>query len=197
MGMFDYIKCNYKLPLPQEPLEYKLLRDQLFQTKSLDNCLNTYMIDEKGLLWKECSEIKIIRGDENSDSFFGRIDRVETVKSWYEPEHITDTIEFYDYYQNDDNEYDYNITYKAVFIQGEIHSIEIVEFSSYCNKERKRLQAIHFEEMKVHAKFVKTKRYKYIYRPYIKSVRYVFRNTIKLIDTIKSILYKLENRLTP
>jgi hypothetical protein len=56
MGMFDYIKCDYPLPLTDEIRE--ALPDEdwseiTFQTKSLDCYLETYTIEEDGQIYAE------------------------------------------------------------------------------------------------------------------------------------------------
>lgn len=48
MGMFDTIRCDYPLPLP----EYQ---NETFQTKSLDNCLGNYIITDDGRLLENVS----------------------------------------------------------------------------------------------------------------------------------------------
>ena len=64
MGMFDYIKCEVQLP------GYSFITDEEFQTKSLDNCMDHYVITNKGELYREVwdyewvddNEIPIIKG---------------------------------------------------------------------------------------------------------------------------------------
>ena len=45
MGLFDNVKFSYPLPIPQ-------VQDQVFQTKDLDNQLDTYVVREDGSLWR-------------------------------------------------------------------------------------------------------------------------------------------------
>ena len=47
MGMFDWIKAETKIP------GYSTIPDEEFQTKSLDNCMDYYVITNKGELYKE------------------------------------------------------------------------------------------------------------------------------------------------
>lgn len=50
MGMFDYLKCKYPLPLPTA-------QNLSFQTKSLDCELGLYEIRPDGTLWREMFDI--------------------------------------------------------------------------------------------------------------------------------------------
>jgi hypothetical protein len=55
MGMFDYVECEYDLPMPEKANDIQIkaikrfLKTDSFQTKDLDNCLIYYLIDENGL----------------------------------------------------------------------------------------------------------------------------------------------------
>lgn len=198
MGMFDYIYSEYNLPLPEPEIrkEFKFNNPHTFQTKDLDNSLGAYRIDKDGQLWIEAYETKIVPGDENSISIFGRLSSVEQVKNWWVEHNITQSIEFYDYYTNDDNEYDYIITYVGIFINGKLVKIDLIEFTAESNALRKQQQAAYFQQMKEYHEFTKTKKFKYIYKPYNKSVRFVFRHIHKLVQFIIPLLNKLEKWLT-
>jgi len=198
MGMFDYFYSEYNLPLPEPEIrkEFKFNNPHVFQTKDLYNCLDGFKIDKDGQLWKEAFETKIIPGDENSVSIFGRLSSVERAKTWWVKHNITQSIEFYDYYTNDDNEYDYFITYVGIFIEGKLVKIDLIEFTAESNIKRKQQHAIYVQQMKDYNKFTKTKKFKYIYKPYNKSVRFVFRHIHKLVQFINPLLYKLEKWLT-
>ena len=110
MGMFDYIKCKYPLPISG-------LNDINFQTKSLDNCLEQYEIREDGTLWRE-----ICRYEDHSDKslqtlkrFAGACTRIH--EGW---ELHTDacTICFYESVNN------IWVEFKAQFVDGKLHKIE-------------------------------------------------------------------------
>jgi len=55
MGMFDDIKCECPLPLPenQGELEGRNWREHGFQTKDFDCLLDQYCIHEDGTLWQQ------------------------------------------------------------------------------------------------------------------------------------------------
>jgi hypothetical protein len=46
MGMFDWVKCNYKLPGAN-----KKVQEDNFQTKSLENSCHQYTISKDGVLY--------------------------------------------------------------------------------------------------------------------------------------------------
>lgn len=45
MGMFDYVRCSYKLDDRVGPQD-------VFQTKDLDCCMDTYWVDPAGNIWR-------------------------------------------------------------------------------------------------------------------------------------------------
>ena len=54
MGMFSYIKCKKELPLTDELKNLSVKWGEVqYQTKDLDNCLETYIISEDGELLEE------------------------------------------------------------------------------------------------------------------------------------------------
>lgn len=48
MGMFDYVKLDLHIP----ELDVVKIKDDEFQTKSLDNFMDNYRIDSNGQLWR-------------------------------------------------------------------------------------------------------------------------------------------------
>lgn len=58
MGMFDWVHCDY--PLPGKPEGLRLS----FQTKDLDNQMDTYTITAEGRLLKRCVEWEDTPADE-------------------------------------------------------------------------------------------------------------------------------------
>lgn len=57
MGMFDTIKVELKIP------GYSEVPDEEFQTKSLDNCLEHYVITANGQLYKEVWDVEWVDDD--------------------------------------------------------------------------------------------------------------------------------------
>jgi len=55
--MYDHITCSAPLPLPDDAVGLSSdWKEEVFQTKSLDNCLGSYRISADGLLIEECVE---------------------------------------------------------------------------------------------------------------------------------------------
>lgn len=192
MGMFDYIQFEYPLPLPVDPKGYKL---DTFQTKSLDNGLNTYKVDKDGILWIEKREVKYTERDKPTNNWYGNLPIIETVKTWWEPYVTTITIEFYDYIMSVDDMYDYSIEYKCEIVQGKLINVKLVNFEFTDNTERKKREAEYTERNREYYKFTQTNQYKYIYRPYNKTVSFIFRNVIKLLRYLECRLSKIENKI--
>lgn len=88
MGLFDSIKVEVKVPYYGE--------NHKFQTKSLDNALEDYVITNKGELYREVWEYEWV---ENSLSVFGGY--FKKIEGSYRREYLTDyhgDIIFYDDY---------------------------------------------------------------------------------------------------
>ncbi len=136
MGMYDTIICEYPLPMPNDPKGYSGSKD--FQTKDLDSALDWYEIDKNGQLFIQRSEGEWIEGDKNATGFVAKMGYFKTTKKWKEELIRTITINFYDYQHSQDTDYDYSIEYKAVFIDGKISSVELVDFEARDNAERKK-----------------------------------------------------------
>jgi len=123
MGMFDQIICNY--PLPGKAPAF-IEPDHIFQTKDLDNFMDTYIISEDGLLKKTHNEhMKYEYEDEDEDE-----DESNT-NTANENEDYTGSISFYTSnicamgsgtYTRNGEDYE-SVTYKAVFINGKVTSI--------------------------------------------------------------------------
>ena len=71
MGMFDYIRCE--IDLPNRPIQDT---SELFQTKHLSRTMETYVITQKGELYKEHWDYDW-QEDENSKMFGGYFSKVE------------------------------------------------------------------------------------------------------------------------
>lgn len=127
--MFDSIECNYPLPLPLEVID--ILPDiynQEFQTKDLENLLDTYIINEDGeLLWIK----KEYRWKDDEDAFLKGY--METVKEEIVPSNFHGTLNFYFYETVYENEFDIiakdvTVDYLAKFTNGKIENIEVLSY---------------------------------------------------------------------
>lgn len=156
MGMFDSIKCLYKLPLTEElktlPINWQ---EVSWQTKDLVNAMSEYTISKRGKLY-----LIVIEGDwiplganERKDFFwldqkfvekkrFKRLVKHHGVVNFY----TTETIgEFY-----------YWIEFKAYFTYGSLDSIELTRVEKYENTKQKILDNIEKEQNKPWNRFKNT-----------------------------------------
>ena len=118
MGMFDYLRCEYKLPVKDS-------NSILFQTKDTPNqFMDEYLIDENGDLYEEEYDIED-RSDKTKGPFgamLGCMTRVNIrkVKSDY-----TGEIRFYGF--KDDINHKGWIEYSAYFESGKIKNLNLME----------------------------------------------------------------------
>ena len=193
MGMYDSIICKYPLPMPEDPKGYTGSRE--FQSKDLDCALSVYEIREDGSIWEEERETERVPGNKNGKSFWDKIGHLKTVKTWYEPRCLNDFINIYDYQQNNDGDYDYDIEYSIRFENGKIVDVKIINFEAIDNASRKKLHEENEQTWRKWIEYKKTYRYKYITRPYLFIGRKTFYYAHKLLEKINNFLYKLQRRL--
>ena len=60
------------------------------------------------------------------------------------------------------------------------------------NVERKKISIEHINKLKAWLAYTKTKRYRYIHRPYQSVVKFVFKKLLRCLDKTKNALFKLE-----
>ena len=123
MGMFDNIKCEHKLPLPEDEGKLKGYRWKgvTFQTKCLENLLLEYEIDASGQLW--CYKTSHIFEDDDEAPFGGYLK--EAHRERLMDEHHG-TVNFYDY--NHGDEFDHEVEFMAWLDRGKIDKIELVHW---------------------------------------------------------------------
>lgn len=196
MGLYDTVKCKYPLPMPDDPKGYAGNEDY-FQTKDLDCALGYYEIREDGTLWAEHKDIEYVQGDPKAKGFLERMGKIVTKSSWFEPDYFHGTIEMYDYRDWDNSkDHDYWISYEIQFDKGTVKNIRLLNFEATPNQKRKEKDKIFNEKMRKDYEFRQTKRYKYIYAPYNKVVRYIFRKIYNVSNKIPSSILKLENKIS-
>ena len=191
--MYDTIVCKYPLPIPDDPKGYTGSDD--FQTKDLDLSLSNYTIDENGQLFIHRFEGEWEPGNKDADSFIGKLGYFKTTKKWLEQLNTTITVIFYDYQQSNNTDYDYFIEYEAVFVNGKITSVKLIEFTATHNAERKIKDAEFNERLKKHHEFIKTWRYKYFVKPYNKTISFIFHKTSKAFNNLSYILNRIEVKI--
>ena len=161
--------------MPDDPKGYA--GSECFQTKDLDCSLSTYEIDANGQLLINETEGHYVEGDKNSKDIFGKIGYYEVTRRWSEFVVKTSEICMYDYIHSNKTEYDYFIEYKVIFIDGLIDEVKLIKFEAQNNAERKKKDEEFDKKLKDWHKFTKTRKYRYLLRPYTSSVRFVFRKT--------------------
>jgi len=191
--MYDSINCKYPLPIPEDPKGY--LGSREFQSKDLDCALSYYEIREDGSIWEEERETEYVPGNDKAKSFWDKIGHLKTIKSWYEPRCINDIINIYDYQQNDEGNYDYDIEYAIRFENGKIVDVKLVEFEAIDNTSRKKLHEENEQTLLKWIEYKKTYKYKFLVRPYLYIVRKTFYYLHSFVHDLDHCLFKLERIL--
>ena len=190
MGMFDDIECKYPLPQPEDPKGFK--GETYFQTKDLESCLDKYEIREDGTLWVHKVEYEYPENLTDKDVSWGDISLdIKEKRSWWEPVNTTRTIKMYNSVYSED-EYDYWIVYEVTFIDGKVTKTIINKFETWPNSERKKLHEENINKLKAWGEYTKTKRYKYIHKPYQSVVKFVFKKLLRCLEKTTTSLFKLE-----
>jgi len=193
MGMYNSVDCHYPLPMPEDPKGYT--GSHGFQTKDFECALDVYIIDKDGQLLIERRDSEWIEGDPNGKSFLDKMGHVKTIKTWLEPLTNTCTIQFYDFIDSNKTDYDYFITYEAVFINGKISSVKIINFEANENAKRKIRDAEFAKKNKENYQFRQTWQYKYFVKPYNRVISFIFFKTIKVLSFLSTTLYKIERNI--
>jgi len=198
MGLFDYIVCEYKLPMTESLLELSKdkLQNETYQTKDLICCMSTYKIKEDGYLWIVKNEYEYKKGNPNSDSIFGQMGQMNVVKSWEEKTEHTGEVNFYSSFIENEYENDYFVEYKALFFKGKLVELNLIKFEVKSNKERiERWNKIQ-KDWKAAEDFINKWYIKLWYAPwrfFVKKSFSFYRGCLKKLPSN----YKLERLLTP
>lgn len=191
MGMFDDIECKYPLPQPEDPKGFN--GGIYFQTKDFECLLDIYEIREDGTLWLRKVEYEF---EPNNDSTkFSKLHiPYKEKKSWWEPVNTTRNIKMYTYIHSE-TDYDYWIEYEVTFINGKLTKVNLSNFQVHLNSERKKLSEENNKKLKKWIEYTKTKKYKYIHRPYEMIIKFLFNKVFNLIENVKRCLTKLQRWL--
>lgn len=198
--MYNSVDCQCPLPMPEDPKGYT--GSHSFQTKDFECALDVYIIDKDGQLFLEQREMEWVLGNPSGKNFLEKSGYAKTVKTWLEPLTNTCTIQFYDFIDSNKTDYDYFITYEAVFINGKMSSVKIINFEANENAKRKIRDAEFAKKNKENYQFRQTWQYKYFVKPYNKTIRYIFSRLIKFLSNISKFLSnisyalrKIENKI--
>jgi hypothetical protein len=142
MGMFSYIKCKKELPLTDElkNLSVKWNETQ-FQTKDLDNCLETYIISEYGELLEEVIEYEYTYYTEEEKKQknhkpWNLVKDQKIVKQETKMVDFHGKITFYETLDLNDQESIW-VDFEAYFVYGKLDKLELAKVEKYENRKVK------------------------------------------------------------
>lgn len=179
MGMFDTVKCRYKLPYNMEQIaELTLISESVieqdeFQTKCLECWMNNYMIDSNGEL--------LVSTDKKN-------------KPYKKYKH-TGAIEMYNYLTSDYLDHDLEYRWKIKFKSGVISKCKLLYMNRHSNHHRKRSESkmkLYREKMNKRVKTIRWKVYSVCWRGPLTSLFNLYRrvsnnlpNNIRLETILK------------
>jgi hypothetical protein len=188
MGMFDDIRCEYPLPLPEDrgELAGKDWSKQGFQTKDLGQGMGGYCIRADGTLWLVSGRWLV---DDPEEETFQK--------------EFLGTVEFYGSARGQKN--DYRFEWAATFINGKLNDLRLREWRLDDNTERLRQEAEYAAKHARTDQFSKTWIGRFVYPPYAWLVGVLLAEVVgsgagKLAEWLQRIqgrACRLEERLKP
>ena len=139
--MFSYIKCKKELPLTDELKGLSVKWDELqYQTKDLDNCLETYIISEDGELLEEVIEYEYTYYTEEEKKQkdhkpWNIVKDQKIVKQETKKVDFHGKITFYETLDFSDEESIW-VDFDAYFVYGKLDKIELAKVEKYKNRKR-------------------------------------------------------------
>lgn len=193
MGMFDYIECKAKFPdidLHDTQLTMEQIRQENYQTKSLDCCMMQYFIEEDGTLTFETyPDGKWVENDEAEKSFWKtRYICGKPVKETFTGNAV---INFYADFPKRETDFDYWVEWEALIIKGKLTEIKLIEFNKVCNINRKKALQEFEARLRQDNIYRSTWRYKYLDRWVTLVKRKLVKFLITKLQRICSWLYKI------
>lgn len=211
MGMYDSIFVKKKLPLTKELKELDIKWDEVdFQTKDLENALDTYEITKSGKLrhlWQEREWQK-----DEEDSFLGGYLKVIN-EEWRDVDYHG-TINFYTYYTDEIERHwdilgepeqmsweeieevqghDWWIEFDATFTKGKLDEIKLVKVTKDPIKDRLRSNKEWSEKRAKEAKMIHKRVINFLrkFSWYKAAIRGIIKYTNKAHSSLTKLLYKL------
>ncbi len=211
MGMFDTIYVKRKLPLSKELKALDLKWEEMdFQTKDLENLLDTYEITKSGKLrhlWQERE------WRESDDAFFGGY--LDVVKEEWRDVDFHGTINFYTSYCDNDKHnwdwisddpeqmtwddieliqgHDWWFEFEAYFTKGKLEDIKLIKVSKDPISERIKNNKIWAEKRATENKKLSRRIVSFMrqFGWYRTMIRYTIKLTNSTHNTLTKVLYKM------
>jgi len=134
MGMYDTIKIERQLPLPEEVKDLNInWFDIEYQTKSFDNCLSEFILKDTGELFEVLIEREYIQWTQEEKKTAPKWSLFKDVIEKNREEKKLDyhgVVRFY-CSENFDEENSFFIDFDAYFIYGKLDKIEMSQFKKY------------------------------------------------------------------
>ena len=140
--MFSYIKCKRELPLTDELKGLTVKWDDVqYQTKDLDNCLETYIISEDGELLEEVIEYEYTYYTEEEKKQkdykpWNIVKDQKIVKQETKKVNFHGKITFYETLDLNDQESIW-VDFDAYFVYGKLDKLELAKAEKYENRKIK------------------------------------------------------------
>jgi hypothetical protein len=164
MGMFSYIKCKKELPLTDELKNLSVKWDETqFQTKDLDNCLETYIISEDGELLEEVIEYDYTYYTEEEKKQkdhkpWNIVKDQKIVKQDIKKVDFHGKITFYETLDLNDKESIW-LDFDAYFVYGKLDKLELAKVEKYENRKIRMDEYWKTYESKQNSFLYKLKKY--------------------------------------
>jgi hypothetical protein len=164
MGMFSYIKCKKELPLTDELKNLSVKWKELqFQTKDLDNCLETYIISEDGELLEEVIEYEYTYYTEEEKKrkdhkAWDIVKNQKIVKQETKKVDFHGKITFYETLDFSDEESIW-VDFDAYFVYGKLDKLELAKVEKYKNRKREAEEYLNNYNNKKNSFSYKLKKY--------------------------------------
>lgn len=164
MGMFSYIKCKKELPLTDELKGLSVKWDEVqYQTKDMDNCLETYIISEDGELLEEVIEYEYTYYTEEEKKQkehkpWNIVKDQKIVKQETKKVEFHGKIIFYETLDLNDQESIW-VDFEAYFVYGKLDKLELAKVEKYENRKIKMDEYWKTYESKQNSISYKLKKY--------------------------------------
>jgi hypothetical protein len=189
MGLFDTVKCEYPLPLPEDlgECDGEDWEEVEFQTKSMGDgvfgggFMDSYSISDDGQLYLEKVDLSLNEKGE-----------LERTPDGIERQDYTGEIIFYTVVPKDEK--DYWMEFKATYYKGDLKEMELLEWKPEENEERKEAQK-QFSDFINKEKSKRGSWWYPVYKFYITIVRKIFGFVRWILNSLMRFSLWLEQKL--